>query len=66
MGNKIPVEAFPPKIMASVGTTNIDTPGIPTFDIPTNMAQKPSNIHWSTEKSRFTINSMFSGQKYGK
>jgi len=59
MGNNIPVDAFPPKIIASVGTTSIDTPGTPTFDMPISMAEKISKIHCITVKSNTGMNFNF-------
>jgi hypothetical protein len=55
MGNKTPVDAFPPKIIARIGTTTIEIPGTPTFDIPTKMAQIANNIHCKVEKSSVVI-----------
>jgi hypothetical protein len=46
MGNKTPVEAFPPKIIAIIGTTIIETPGTPVFDIPTRMAHIAIKAQW--------------------
>ena len=38
--NKIPVEDFDPKILASTGTTTIPRPPSPVFAIPTPIAHK--------------------------
>ena len=38
--NKIPVEDFDPKILASTGTTTIPRPPNPVFAIPTPVAHK--------------------------
>lgn len=63
IGNNIPVDAFPPKMIARVGTTSIDTPGTPTFDIPISMADKTSKIHCMTVKSsagmKFNFHQMY-------
>jgi hypothetical protein len=55
MGNNNPVDGFPPKIIASDGTTNIETLGTPTFDIPTSIAQKITTIQPATERSKENI-----------
>jgi hypothetical protein len=47
MGNKTPVEALAPKIKASAGTTIIETPGTPTFDIPISIPQAMMMAHSS-------------------
>jgi len=47
--------SFPPKIIARVGTTIIETPGTPTFDIPTKGPQKANKIHCIIEKSNSNI-----------
>ena len=59
IGSIIPLEPFPPKMMARIGTAIIPAPLIPTLDMPINRptsANRPSsgNVssnenNWSTE-----------------
>ena len=65
IGSKMPVDDFPPKMKASTGTTIIETPGTPTLDIPTSIAQKNKRIHCKVEKSNESIY-LICHQKYAK
>ena len=56
MGSNTPVDCFPPKISASVGTTIIETPGTPVFDIPISMAQKTISSQSPTDKEKEASN----------
>ena len=56
MGSKMPVDCLPPKINASVGTTIIETPGTPVFDIPISMAQNTISTQSVTDKENECIN----------
>ena len=61
IGSKIPVDCFPPKIKASVGTTIIDTPGTPVFDIPMSTAQKTINIQSKADSENEESNPVIKG-----
>ena len=52
MGSNMPVDAFPPKIIAITGTTIMETPGTPVFDIPTSIAQIPISIQLVYDKDK--------------
>ena len=49
IGNRMPVDCLPPKIIASVGTTIIETPGTPVLDIPISIAQIAMSVQSVTE-----------------
>ena len=51
--NKIPVEDFDPKILASTGTTTIPRPPNPVFAIPTPIAHKSTIA--KSEQVRFKL-----------
>jgi hypothetical protein len=46
------VDGLPPKIRAIVGTTIMDTPGTPVFDIPISMAHNRINSQSSDESEK--------------
>jgi hypothetical protein len=56
IGSKIPVDCFPPKIIARVGTTIIETPGTPVLDIPMSIAQNTISTQSITDKEKGRIN----------
>jgi hypothetical protein len=57
MGSKTPVDCLPPKIIASVGTTIIETPGTPVFDIPISMAHNIISVQSKADKENEESNS---------
>lgn len=52
IGSNVPVDAFPPKIIAITGTTIMETPGTPVFDIPTKIAQIPIRVQLAYDKEK--------------
>jgi hypothetical protein len=53
IGSNTPVDALPPKIMARVGTTIIETPGTPVLDMPIKTAHSPISAHWVYDNDIF-------------
>ena len=52
IGSKTPVDALPPNIMANTGTTIMETPGTPVFDIPISMAHIATRIQLVGDRVR--------------